>query len=298
MEINGVAIRDSAAEAFDMWGARLVLTARSRRWTEACAAAVTGFATSVIGCPVEAAVEERLEPDATPDGRPGASVLLFATERTGLEKALVDRVGQCVLTCATAACWDGLPDAPDAHDAGRRVALFADGHEERVDRHGRDTWRVPVTEGDFLVEHALGVRPAVGGGNFLVIAVDREAGLSAAEAAAEAARGPGVALPFPGGISRAASKVGARRHRFLRASTNDPFLPELRDSDESALPDDAASVLEIVVNGLAEPEVRAAMARGVEAACRPGVLAIDAASFGGRLGDRRLPLRELLGADA
>ena len=39
---------------------------------------MTGFATSVIACGCEAAIERVLPPDETPDGRPGIAVMIFA----------------------------------------------------------------------------------------------------------------------------------------------------------------------------------------------------------------------------
>lgn len=296
MRIHGVEVRDAAAEAFPMWAARLVVTARDEGWARRGAEAAAGFATSVIGCDAEAGVERRLSPDETPDGRPGCATLLFTRDRAELERVLVDRIGQAVLTCATAACFDGLPDADRRHDAGRRVAMFGDGFEAAERRGGRTVWRVPVTEGEFVVEETFGLERAVGGGNFLVLARDRDAALEAAEAAAAAMEGlAGVALPFPGGVSRAASKVSARRHPSLPASTHEAFCPGLRDRVEgSRVPQEVGSVLELVVDGLDARAVGGALRAGILAACRSGVVAIDAAEFGGRLGELRFPLRELL----
>ena len=117
MKVNGVPIRDTYAEAFDMWATRLVITAVSQRWARIAAEALTGFATSVIGCKVEAGIEADLAPEATPDARPGEAVLLFAFSPEDLGKRAVERVGQTVLTCASAACFE---------DDGRRALTGAD----------------------------------------------------------------------------------------------------------------------------------------------------------------------------
>jgi len=42
------------------------------------------------------------------DGR-GRSLLLFAFNKDALGKALLNRVGQCIMTCPTTACYNGLP---------------------------------------------------------------------------------------------------------------------------------------------------------------------------------------------
>lgn len=295
MEIGGTPIRDAHAEAFPMWAARLCITALGPEWAFSAARSATGFATSIIGCDCEAGLERTLAPEETPDGRPGVSILLFTRDREDLGDVLLRRIGQSILTCATAACFDGFPDASERTPAGRRVSLFGDGHERREEADGRTLWRIPVTEGIFTTEESFGLRPGLGGGNFLVLGGSPEAALEAAVAAAAAMRDrPGVILPFPAGVSRAASKVGARRHPSLRASTNDRYVPGLPPESGSALPEEARSVLELVVDGVDEEAVRSAMRAGIIAACRPGVAAIDAAEFGGRLGSVKLPLREIV----
>src|SRR4051794_11131988 len=97
-----------------MTAARVIVTAATAAWARTAAAAATGYAASVIGCDAEAGLEREPPPQATPDGRPGISLLFFAFGREALQKAVVNRVGQCVLTCATTACYNGLsPVMPD-----------------------------------------------------------------------------------------------------------------------------------------------------------------------------------------
>ena len=297
VEIDGVRIRDTFAEAFRMWAARAIVTARSAEWAQEAARGMTGFATSVIGCKVEAGIEASLGPEETPDGRPGVSVLLFAFDAEGLGKRVVERVGQTVLTCATTACFDGLPDAQDRIAVGGQLRFFGDGFQSSKQLGGRRYWRVPVMEGEFLVEESFGAQKAVGGGNFLIAARDAGAALTAAEAAVAAMRRlPGVILPFPGGIVRSGSKVGSRRYRAMIASTNDAYCPTLRGriGVTSEVPEGANSVLEIVVNGLDRSRVSDALAAGIRAACRPGVLEISAGNYGGKLGKHLFRLHELL----
>lgn len=297
MELNRVQIRETFAEAFDMWAARLVITADSARWARTCADTLVGFATSVIGCKVEAGVETELDPETTPDGRAGVSVLLFAFDAVGLGKRLVERVGQTVLTCPTTACFDGLPDAAERAVVGGQLRHFGDRHQSSKVVQGRRYWRIPVMEGEFLVEESVGVTPAIGGGNFLILAEDAGASLAAAEAAVAAMREVrGVVLPFPGGVVRSGSKVGARRYKKMVASTNDAYCPTLRGriGVRSELPASANSALEIVVNGLDRAALEDALRRGIEAACRPGVVEISAGNYGGKLGRHQFHLRALM----
>lgn len=298
MQINGVRVVDTFAEAFGMRAARAIITARSREWTREAARSMTGFATSVIGCKVEAGVERELDPEQTPDGRPGVAVLLFAFDAEGLGKRLAERVGQTVLTCASTACYDGLPGTEQRLTVGGDLRFFGDGFQASKLLDGRRFWRIPVMEGEFLVEETFGVQKAIGGGNFLIAAVDADAALDAAEAAVEAIRGlPGVILPFPGGIVRSGSKVGARRYKKMIASTNDAFCPTLRGQIgvRSEVPPGANSVLEIVINGLDAAAIEQAMRVGIRAACRPGVVEITAGNYGGRLGKHHFHLHRVLG---
>ena len=255
---------------------------------------MTGFATSVIGCKCEAGIERVLDPGETPDGRPGVSALLFAMDRDGLAKRLVERVGQCVLTSPTSACFNGL-DAEDTVDVGGQLRFFGDGYQASKVLDGRRYWRVPVMEGEFLVEERFGAVEGVAGGNIIMLARDAEPALRAAEAAASAMREvEGVIMPFPGGIARSGSKVGSR-YSALPASTNDALCPTLRGQVEhTEVPPDVGCVFEIVIDGLALDPVREAMARGLAAAAESGASHVTAGNYGGDLGPFHIHLRELV----
>jgi formylmethanofuran--tetrahydromethanopterin N-formyltransferase len=298
MQLRGVAIEDTFAEAFTMRVARVVVTARNPRWAREAALKMTGFATSVIGCKVEAGIERELAESETPDGRPGISVLLLTIAREDLGHRLIERVGQTVLTCPTTSCFDGLPEAPDRVGVGSALRLFGDGFQGSKVIGGRRFWRIPVMEGEFLVEDRFGLQKGIGGGNFLILATDADTALAAAEAGVEAiAQVPGVILPFPGGVVRSGSKVGARRSKGLIASTNDAYCPTLRAVTTSALPEGVQSVLEIVVDGTDAAAVSRALRVGIDAACRQGVVAITAANFGGKLGPHHFHLRQIMSGD-
>ena len=58
-------------------------------------------------------------------GRARASSSLPSTPK-GSATRLVERVGQTVLTCATTACFDGLPDAPERATVGGVLRHFGD----------------------------------------------------------------------------------------------------------------------------------------------------------------------------
>jgi formylmethanofuran--tetrahydromethanopterin N-formyltransferase len=297
MNIGGVEIEDTFAEAFGMKATRLLITADSPDWAMTAATSLTGFATSVIACGCEAGIERSLASDETPDGRLGVAVLIFAMSTKDLQKQLRDRVGQSVLTCAGTACFAGL-DGGTCLKLGGALRYFGDGHQISKKLGDRRYWRIPVMDGEFLCEDKVGTVDAVGGGNLLVLGTSRPAVLAAAEAAVAAMRAvPGVILPFPGGIVRSGSKVGSK-YKGLIASTNDAYCPTLKGQTATALPPDVAAVLEIVIDGLTPDAVRTAMRAGITAICATGaangVVRIGAGNYSGKLGKYHFPLHEVM----
>jgi formylmethanofuran--tetrahydromethanopterin N-formyltransferase len=296
IRVGETEVVDTFAEAFGMWGARILVTAASPHWAANAARSLTGFATSVIGCKCEAGIERELDPSETPDGRPGIAVLLFAPNRDGLTDRLRERVGQTVLTCPTTACFNGLPDAGEQRDVGGRLRFFGDGWQASKVIGGRRYWRIPVMEGEFLVEERFGMVKGVGGGNIIILGESSATALRAAEAAAEAMNSvEGAIMPFPGGIARSGSKVGSKRYKNAIASTNHVLCPTLRaQTSDSEVPEGVESVLEIVIDGLAPEPVAEAMRVGLEAAARAGARQITAGNYGGSLGEFHFHLRELV----
>jgi formylmethanofuran--tetrahydromethanopterin N-formyltransferase len=292
--VGSTEVDDTFAEAFPMRYARVVVTAANNGWALEAARSMTGFATSIIGCKCEAAIERVLAADETPDGRPGIAVLLFAMDREGVGKRIVERVGQSVLTCPTTACFDGLPGAEKTAALGGTLRHFGDGFQASKVIAGQRFWRIPVMEGEFLVTESVGVGRGVGGGNLVIGAGADDAALAAAGAAADAMRGDGIALPFPGGIVRSGSKVGALTSKSMPASTNHQMAPTLRAQiPDTRVPDGVGALFEIVIDGVSEEAVREAMRRGLHAAARTGATHVTAANFGGKLGQFHFPLSEL-----
>ena len=294
MRLHDAEVEDTFAEAFGMWGARIVVTAETPTWAEHAGRSLTGFATSVIGCKCEAGIERPLDAAETPDGRPGVSALVFAPDADGLAKRLVERIGMTVLTCPTTACFNGL-SAKDDVDVGGKLRYFGDGWQASKVLAGTRYWRIPVMEGEFLVQERFGIVEGVGGGNIIILAEDVATALRAAEAAAEAMRAvEGAIMPFPGGIARSGSKVGSRYSGQI-ASTNHVLCPTLRAQvGDSQVPEGVEAVFEIVIDGLAPEPVAEAMRVGLDAAARAGALRLTAGNYGGSLGQHHFHLRELV----
>jgi formylmethanofuran--tetrahydromethanopterin N-formyltransferase len=295
MRIGPTEILDTHAEAFHAWYARLIISAADEYWLRAALTAITGYGTSVIGCDAEVGVERNGAACQSPDGRLAAAVLLFAFTSKSLEQAIANRVGQCVLTCPTTACFNGLPSASSEKSVrlGDHIRFFGDGFESQTFMHGRDMWRIPVMDGEFFVEQQAGITRGVAGGNLIIQAATDQLGLAAARRAAGAtAECESVILPFPAGVCRSGSKVGSI-YKKLKASTNAAYCPTLRDQLESQLMQGAKVAYEIVIDGVDETSVRSAMRAAISAAAGEGVIAIGAGNYGGRLGKIQIPLHEL-----
>ncbi len=295
IQLNGVEIEDTFAEAFPMLAGRILITAQNEKWAKTAAATATGFASSIIMSPVEAAMEGPIiPPDKTPDGRVGVMIQMYHTSKPELKGQMMARLGQCILTCPTTAAFDGLPSLKRKLKIGDAIRMFGDGFEKKDTIGGRKVWRIPVMEGEFILEGRFGVKNAIAGGNLLIMAKDQLSALEAAEKTVKTILElQAVVLTFPGGICRSGSKTGSMKYK-LAASTNHPFCPQLREEvSETQIPEGVNSVYEVVYNALDQDLLMQATAKGIKAASSvPGVVKISAANFGGKLGPVQIRLKE------
>ena len=297
MELNGVEIEDTYAEAFDMQVARILITAATAKWANTCAQSAAGFATSVIECKIEAGIDQVIPKTETPDKRPGLTLLFAAMSSKELAKQLRKRTGQSILTCPTSAVFNYLDNATEWVDVGDQLRYFGDGFERRK-RIGDKLllWRIPVIGGEFVIEEKFGITTGVGGGNLILMGKKPKDTLKATEAAVAAVQNvDGCVTPFPGGICQSGSKLGSK-YEFLKASTNIHLCPTIREQvPESQVPATANCVLEIVMNGLNRQTVDAGMRAALHAAVKvPGLVKVTAANFGGKLGKHKFHLKALL----
>jgi formylmethanofuran--tetrahydromethanopterin N-formyltransferase len=298
LSVNGVAIDDTFAEAFGMRATAVIITAPTLKWARQAATTMTGFATSVIGCGCEAAIDLDVPPEGTPDGRPGCRVMIFAMSSEDLQKQLLNRVGQCVLTSPGSACFSDL-HGPSQLKLGSALRYFGDGWQISKKLGERHFWRIPVMDGEFVCEAVTGMtKEAVGGGNLLLLANTSENALAGAEAAVAAiARIPGAIMPFPGGVVRSGSKIGGK-YKGMIASTNEAFAPTLRGVVKSNLGAGINAVLEIVIDGEDSETVAAAMMAGIKAVTDlgpdKGAARISAGNYGGKLGKFCYSLRDMV----
>jgi formylmethanofuran--tetrahydromethanopterin N-formyltransferase len=293
-------VADTFAEMFSLWAGRILITAENEKWALTAANVATGFATSVIMAPAEAAIERPVPADKTPDKRPGMLIQIYNRDRFELKHQLMERIGQCIMTCPTTSAFNGFEAAKRKLNVGSSLRYFGDGFQKKAMVGGRKCWKIPVMEGDFIVEDGFGAQEAVAGGNFMIFAENQASGLKAAEAAADAirARAPDVIMPFPGGVCRAGSKAGSLKYK-MKASTNHPYCPTLRTVvSDSVVPENVNSVYELVINGLTLDAVKNAMKQGVTAAANiHGVVKISAGNYGGKLGPYKAFLKEAVEAE-
>lgn len=296
-------VEDTYAEGFRSIYAEVLITARDRTWLDHACNAATGHASSSIFCECEAGIDRYVGPGGdesfpTPDGRPGAIVQFhvprFKKDREKLlEKVLLHRLSQNVLTCPTASCFN-LLDTDPYFKLGRKIALFGDGYQFRDQRHGRKVWVLPIMGGEFIIDRRFGFSDGVMGGNLWFFAESLDASLAAAELGVTAlASVPGTIAPFPGGIAASGSKAGSA-YSFLFASTNHPFCPTLREKlgDQSQVPAGVNSIMEIIINGRDLQTVSAGTQAVIAATVNsPGLMKISAGNYGGRLGKSFIYLR-------
>lgn len=296
-------VEDTYAEAFRSIYGEVLITARDRRWLDHAVQAATGNASSSILCDCEAGLSRYVGPGGdesvpTPDGRPGAIVQFyvprFKKEREKhLEKVMLTRISQNVLTCPTAACFNTL-DTDPYFKLGRKIALFGDGHQFRDTRYGRKVWVVPIMSGEFILDRRFGFRDGIMGGNLWFMGTSADSALLAAERGLEGAMSvPGVIAPFPGGLASSGSKAGSA-YSFLFASTNHPFCPTLKGKPgiESQVPEGVVAIQEIIINGQDLATVARATQAAIDAALEvPGLVKISAGNYGGRLGKNFVYLR-------
>jgi formylmethanofuran--tetrahydromethanopterin N-formyltransferase len=289
-------IEDTYAEAFRSLHAEILVTARDKAWLDHAVAAATGNASSTILCDCEAGLDRYVGPGfdesvITPDGRPGA-ILQFHVPRfrkdrvEALERSLLVRISQNILTCPTTACFNLLQTDP-FYKLGRKIAFFGDGYQFRATRHDRPVWVIPILSGEFVLDRRFGYQDGLMGGNLWFLGEDADAALLAAERARAGVEStPGVIMPFPGGVASSGSKAGSR-YKFSIASTYEDYCPTLREKlgEKSKLPAGVGSIMEIIINGRDLPTIVAATQAAIAASVdTPGLVKISAGNYGGRLG--------------
>ena len=296
-------IEDTYAEAFAGIFCRVIVTADDERTLRRAATDSTAMPSVVIGR-VEGGVEKWLNEKETPDKRKGA-VLQFWGERNpktpfseSLKKFEVElsyRIRQDILVKSFTAVFDALPSAEGKLDMMEHVGHCGDGYEWVENRYGTEVIVVPLMVPDFIIERYLGYAHGVMGANFWVMCKTKEAVRRASEKALEAIHKlKGVVTPFD--VCSAGSKPETQ-FPVIGPTTNHPYCSSLKAKLDNAslLPDGVRYVPEIVINGVSIDAVKEAMKAGIQAVLNvDGVARISAGNYGGKLGQFKIHLRELL----
>jgi formylmethanofuran--tetrahydromethanopterin N-formyltransferase len=289
MEINGVFIQDTFAEAWDLEVARLALTAISEEVALGAAHQFVGAAgSSELGSRLNAGIERLARPQEMPDGRPG--VVIACTMPPAKRGALLEELALRLVLASlvpTVALFDCmLPGTSTA--AIDLYGLTLDrwqGYDTEQMVAGRRLCAVPTTTGQFCYERTICLSTEGTDGHVVCYAAGEAAAVLAVQAAREAIAGVDGVCPMGYGLEqifRELDYVPALRHRI----------------EGSRVPDGVGSILNLLMFGVTAGAMRQGMAVAIQAAARvPGVLQIGAMNFGGAFGRHQYHLRPLAGAN-
>jgi len=296
-------IEDTYAEAFEGIFCRMIVTADDGETLRKAAEDATATPSIVIGR-VEGGIEKWLSGEETPDKRKGAVLQFwgginpkkpFSESLKKFEVELSYRIRQDILVKPFTAVFDALPDAEGKMDMMEHVGHCGDGYEWVEKRYGRDVIVVPIMVPDFLIERYLGYARGIMGANFWIMCKTKEALKEAGKKALEAIHKiNGVITPFD--ICSAGSKPETR-FPWIGPTTNHPYCPSLKQKlgNTSKVPESVNYIPEIVINGTSLQAVKESMRAGIEATLNvDGVAKISAGNYGGKLGDYKIYLCELV----
>jgi formylmethanofuran--tetrahydromethanopterin N-formyltransferase len=296
-------IEDTYAEAFDGIFCRVIVTADNRKTLRAAAEDSIATPSVVIGR-VEGGVEKYLSPKENPDQREGAVLQFwgqidpkkdFAESLKRFETEFSYRIRQDILVKPFTAVYDALPTAEGRLDMMTRVGHCGDGYEWVEKRHGREVIVVPLMVPDFVIERYLGYARGVMGANFWIMCRTKEAMRKTGERALAAIhKMSGVVTPFD--VCSAGSKPETH-FPLIGPTTNHLYCPSLKKKlgEASRVPEGVRYIPEVVINGVSLEAVKNAMKVGIQAVQNvEGVLRISAGNYGGKLGEHKIKLRELM----
>jgi len=296
LEINGVPVEDTYCEAFDGIYSRIIITAKHRWLLKKAAYGSTALPSTVFG-ESEGGVEKWLSPKETPDGRIGAICQIWVQKTKRFMDVLMREMGkrirQGILVVPTTRVFNAT-DSDKHFDAEINVGRCGDGYEWEEEMFGRRVIRVPIMFGEFIIERYIGYAEGIAGGNIWMFCESEESALEAGEAAIEALRDvEGVITSFD--ICSAGSKPETK-YPEIGPTTNHYFCPTLKNKiPDSKVPEGVRSIPEIVINGVSLDVVKKAMFICLDVTSRiDGVLRLSAGNYGGRLGQHRIYLKEII----
>ncbi len=296
LELNGVPVEDTYCEAFDGIYSRILITAKQKWLLKKAAYNSTALPSTVFG-ESEGGVEKFVSPEETPDGRIGAIAQIWVAKSKNFEDILMREMGkrirQGILVVPTTRVFNAT-ESGTYFDAEINVGRCGDGYEWEEEMWGRKVIRVPIMFGEFIIERRIGYAEGVAGGNVWFFCDSEESALEAGEAAVEALkRVDNVITSFD--ICSAGSKPETK-YPEIGPTTNHYYCPTLKNKiPDSKVPEGVKSIPEIVINGTTLEDVKKAMYVCMEVVSRiDGVLLISAGNYGGKLGQHKIYLRDIL----
>jgi formylmethanofuran--tetrahydromethanopterin N-formyltransferase len=296
------AIDDTFSEAFQGIFCRVIVTADDEETLRAAAEDSTATPSVVIGR-TEGGVEKYLNYNETPDGRDGAILQFwgeinpkktFQESLAKFERELSYRIRQDILVKPFTAVFDATENAEGKLDMMETVGHCGDGYGWVEKREGREVIVVPLMVPDFVIERTLGYARGVMGGNFWVMCKTKDAFQEASQKALMALDGvPEVITPFD--VCSAGSKPETHFPK-IGPTTNHLYCPSLKAKlgKESLVPQGVGYIAEIVIDGVSLDAVKQAIKAGIKAVLSvDGVVRVSAGNYGGKLGEYKIPLREL-----
>ena len=296
LELNGVEVEDTYCEAFDGIYSRILITAKQKWLLKKAAYGSSSLPSTVFG-ESEGGVEKFVSPEETPDGRIGAIIQIWVAKSKDFEKILMremsKRIRQGILVVPTTRVFNAT-ESDKFFDAELNVGRCGDGYEWEEEMWGRKVIRVPIMFGEFIIERYIGYAEGVAGGNVWFFCESEDSALEAGEAAVEALKGlDNVITSFD--ICSAGSKPETK-YPEIGPTTNHYYCPILKGKiPDSKVPDGVKSIPEIVINGTTLEDVKKAMFVCMEVGSRiDGVVKISAGNYGGKLGQHKIYLKDLI----
>jgi len=281
----------------------VIITAYDKTTLREAALNSTALPSAVIGR-LEAGIEKWLSPKETPDGRAGVVLQFWCQLEANkpldeilakFEKEFSYRIRQGILVKPFTRVFDACLNPIGHIDTMYRIGHCGDGYEWVEKLYGREMINIPVMVPDFQIERKIGYSIGVMGANLWYMCSSKKAVLRAGKKILKAISSvPGVITPF--NICSAGSKPETK-FPWIGPTTNHPYCPSLKKRlrAESKVPEGVRYIPEIVINGVSLEAVKQALSYGIKAACEvKGVLRISAGNYGGKLGEYKIWLHELI----
>ncbi|UCH01808.1 MAG: formylmethanofuran--tetrahydromethanopterin N-formyltransferase [Candidatus Bathyarchaeota archaeon] len=295
-----VEIEDTYAEAFDGLFTRLIITAKDQRRLKKAAYNSTALPSVVINR-TEGGVEKWLNGKETPDGRIGSIVQFWGKyDKNNLKKSLDQfyqeisyRIRQGILVVPTTAVFNAY-DSQYKIDTMDKIGHCGDGYEKETLFKDQLMIKIPLMMGDFTIERYIGYGIGVMGGNVWFLCESDDVALEAGDKAIKAIEKiEGAITPFD--ICSAGSKPETK-YPEIGPTTNHLYCPTLKPYiADSKVPESVGSIPEIVINGITLEIAKSAMKAAIFSVQEvKGVLKISAGNYGGKLGNYKIYLKELL----